>query len=136
MSLSRALIAYVATLVVFGILDAVWLGFVAKDMYRSGIGHLMLDAPDWAPAIAFYVIYIAGLVIFGVRPGLESGEWTQSLMYGALFGFFCYATYDLTNRATLKGWPMSIVFADLLYGTVASAIAVTAGFFITRAITR
>ena len=134
--MSRSLIAYVATLVVFGVLDFVWLGFVAKDMYRSGIGHLMLDTPLWPAAIAFYLIYIVGLVIFGVRAGLESGEWTQALLYGALFGFFCYATYDLTNLATLKGWPVSIVIADLAYGTVASGIAVTAGFFITRALAR
>ena len=134
--MSRSLIAYVAVLIVFGAIDFLWLGFVAKDMYRNGIGHLMLETPNWTAAAAFYLIYIAGLVLFGVWPGLETGEWSRAALYGALFGFFCYATYDLTNLATLRGWPISIVIADMIYGTVASAVAVTAAFFITRAIAR
>ncbi len=138
--MSRSLIvcalAYASTLVVFAALDFVWLGFVAKDLYRNGIGHLMLETPNWTAAVLFYLIYIAGLVFFAVLPGLDAGAWGRATLYGALFGFFCYATYDLTNLATLKGWPVAIVVADLTWGAFVSAAAATAGFFITRALAR
>ena len=134
--MSRSLIAYLSTLVVFAALDFVWLGFIAKDLYRNSIGHLMLDTPNWTPAVLFYLIYIAGLVFFAVLPGLEAGAWPRATIYAALFGFFCYATYDLTNLATLKGWPVTIVIADLAWGAFVSASAATASFFITRALVR
>ncbi len=132
--MSRSLIAYVATLVVFGIVDFIWLGFIAKDLYRNGIGHLMAETPDWGAAVLFYLLFIVGLVFFAVSPALEAGVWQRAALHGALFGFFCYATYDLTNLATLKGWPVSIVVADLLWGAFVSAVGATAGFFITRAV--
>lgn len=134
--MSRSLIAYVATLVVFAIVDFIWLGFIAKDLYRNGIGHLMADTPNWIAAVLFYLLYIGGLVYFAVTPGLDADAWQRAALQGALFGFFCYATYDLTNLATLKGWPVSIVVADLVWGAFVSTVAATAGFFITRAITR
>ena len=134
--MSRSLIAYLSTLVVFAVLDFVWLGLIAKDLYRNGIGHLMLETPNWTAALLFYLIYIAGLVFFAVLPGLEAGAWARAALYGALFGFFCYATYDLTNLATLKGWPVSIVIADLAWGAFVSAVAATASFFITRSLVR
>ena len=134
--MSRSLIAYLSTLVVFAALDFVWLGFIARDLYRNGIGHLMLDTPNWTAAVAFYLIYIAGVVFFAVVPALEAGSWTRATIHAALFGFFCYATYDLTNLATLKGWPVAIVIADLAWGAFVSAAAATASFFITRAMTR
>ena len=129
-------VAYISTLVVFAALDFVWLGFVAKDLYRNGIGHLMLETPNWTAAVLFYLIYIAGLVFFSVLPGLDANAWTRATLYGALFGFFCYATYDLTNLATLKGWPVKIVIADLAWGAFVSAAAATGSFFITRALAR
>ena len=134
--MSRSSIAYLSTLVVFAALDFVWLGFIAKDLYRSGIGHLMLDTPNWTAAVLFYLIYIAGVVFFAVLPALEAGAWTRATIHAALFGFFCYATYDLTNLATLKGWPVSIVIADLAWGAFVTAAAATASFFITRALAR
>ena len=134
--MSRNLLAYVATLIVFGIVDFIWLGFVAKDLYRSGIGHLMAESPDWVAAVLFYLVFIGGLVWFAVAPALSVGDWRNAASNGALFGFFCYATYDLTNLATLKGWPVSIVAADLSWGAFASAVGATAGFFITRAVLR
>ena len=134
--MSRSLIAYLSTLVVFAVLDFLWLGLIAKDLYRNGIGHLMLETPNWTAALLFYLIYIAGLVFFAVLPGLEAGAWVRAALYGALFGFFCYATYDLTNLATLKGWPVSIVIADLAWGAFVSAVAATASFFITRSLVR
>ena len=132
--MSRSLIAYLSTFVVFAVVDAVWLGFIAKDLYRNAIGHLMADTPNWVAAAAFYLLYVAGLVYFGVLPGLDADAWQRAALQGALFGFFCYATYDLTNLATLKGWPLSIVIADLAWGAFVSAVGATGGYFITRAV--
>ena len=134
--MSRSLVAYISTLVVFGIVDFIWLGFIAKDLYRNGIGHLMAESPNWIAAVLFYLLFIAGLVYFAVSPALDAGAWQRAALNGALFGFFCYATYDLTNYATLKGWPLSIVLADLVWGAFVSTVGATAGFFITRAFGR
>lgn len=134
--MSRALVAYVATLIVFALVDFVWLGFIAKDLYRNGIGHLMAESPNWTAAVLFYLLFIVGLVFFAVAPALEIDAWPRATLHAALFGFLAYATYDLTNLATLKGWPVSIVIADLAWGAFVSAVASTAGFFITRAIVR
>ena len=128
--------AYLSTLVTFAIVDFVWLGFVAKDLYAKGIGHLMADSPNWTAAVLFYLLFIVGLLYFAVVPALHAGSWRRATLNAALFGFFAYATYDLTNLATLKGWPVSIVLADLVWGTFVSAVASTAGFFITRALVR
>jgi uncharacterized membrane protein len=134
--MSRILIAFVATLIAFGAVDFVWLAFLAKDLYRNGIGHLMADSPNWIAAALFYLLFIAGLLYFAVLPGLAADDWMKTLVPAALFGFFCYATYDLTNWATLRDWPASIVAADLAWGTFVSAAGASAGFFITRALTR
>ena len=134
--MNRSLVAYLSTLVVFGIVDFIWLGFIAKDLYRNGIGHLMAESPNWVAAVLFYLLFIVGLVYFAVGPALEAGAWQRAALNGALFGFFCYATYDLTNYATLKGWPVAIVLADLGWGAFVSAVGATAGFFITRMIVR
>ena len=134
--MKQSLVAYVATLVVFLVVDFVWLGFVAKDLYRNGIGHLMATSPNWAAAVLFYVLFIVGLVFFAVSPALDADAWQRAALYGALFGFFCYATYDLTNLATLRDWPVSIVVADMLWGAFVSGVAATAGFFVTRAVVR
>jgi len=134
--MSRSFIAYAATLIVFAAIDFVWLGFIAKDLYRNGIGHLMADTPNWTAAVLFYLIFIGGLVYFAVAPALAADAWQRATIQAALFGFFCYATYDLTNLATLKGWPVSIVIADMIWGAFVSAAGATAGFFIARAVTR
>ena len=134
--MSRILIAFVSTLVVFAAVDFVWLALIAKDLYRNGIGHLMSESPNWTAAVLFYLLYIVGLLYFAVLPGLAADDWMKALVPAALFGFFCYATYDLTNWATLRDWPASIVAADLLWGTFVSAVGATGGFFITRAFTR
>jgi uncharacterized membrane protein len=134
--MSRILIAFVSTLVVFGAVDFFWLGFLAKDLYRNGIGHLLAENPNLVAAVLFYLLYIVGLLYFAVLPGLAADDWMKTLVPAALFGFFCYATYDLTNWATLRGWPVTIVAADLLWGTFVSSVGATAGFFITRALTR
>lgn len=124
----RALVAYVATLIAFCVGDFAWLGWIAKGFYAKGLGGLLLARPNIAAAIAFYLIYAAGVQVFCVYPALAAGSWSRASLAGALFGFFAYATYDLTNLATLKGWPLSVALVDLVWGTVLTAVAATAGF--------
>ena len=130
--MTRFAIAYAATFVVFCGLDFIWLGFVAKDYYQSQIGALLLEKPNWPVAALFYSVYIVGVLIFAVLPALDAGQWGKALLYGALFGFFAYATYDLTNLATLKGWSSGVALLDLAWGAVVTGISATAGYLITR----
>lgn len=125
-------VAYVAVAVVFAVLDAVWLGWMGPRVYRPAIAPLLMDGFRLAPAIVFYVLFVLGLVIFGVTPGFRSGQWTSALTMGALFGFFCYATYDLTNMATLKVWPLKLTLIDIAWGTVLSGTAATAAYLVAK----
>jgi uncharacterized membrane protein len=125
-------IPYLATLVVFAGIDLLWLGFVAKDFYRSQLGDLMATKLNYWAAVAFYLIYAGGIVVFAVRPALVSGVWTEAALSGALFGFIAYATYDLTNLSSLRSWPVMLTFVDLLWGTILSAAAASSTFVITR----
>lgn len=133
--MTKLLIAYFATGVVFWICDFLWLGFAAKDFYQAQIGALLRTPPNIPAAIAFYLLYVVGLVIFGTWRGLEADAWGKAALYGALFGFFAYATYDLTNFATLKGWSMSMTLVDIAWGTFVSGVAAALGCVITRAAT-
>jgi len=119
----RLLIAYVATLVSFLALDAIWLGTMAQRLYAPAIGHLMRPGFAWEPALAFYLLYVLGLVVFGVMTGLAGGRWSVAAGSCALLGLIAYATYDLTNQATLRDWPWLVTLVDLAWGTFASAIA-------------
>jgi uncharacterized membrane protein len=112
---------YAIALPVFFAIDMIWLGVVAKDFYRGQIGGLMKSDINWVAAIIFYLIFIVGLVIFIIAPALEEGSITQALIYGAVFGFITYATYDLTNLATLKDWPLKVTIVDLIWGSVLAA---------------
>jgi uncharacterized membrane protein len=98
-----------------------WLGLVAKNFYYRQIGHLMTDHVKWTAALIFYFTFIAGIIIFAVLPAVEKGSFTRAVLLGALFGFFSYATYDLTNLATLKDWPLIITVADILWGMALTA---------------
>lgn len=124
------LTAYFATGIAFLILDAIWLTQTANTLYRPLIGDMLAEKFRLAPAIAFYLIYLLGILIFAVHPALQSGRWTQALIYGALFGFFAYATYDLTNQATLKTWSTLVTLADLAWGTTVTASSAVAGYFV------
>ena len=124
------LVAYAATLAVFLLGDFVWLGTVALSFYRSRLGALLLDKPNLATAAGFYVLFAIGIVIFAVTPALRASSWTQAAIYGALFGFFSYATYDLTNLATIRGWSAEVSIADLIWGTAITAVSATAGYFV------
>ena len=126
-SQTRYLTTYAAVLVVMLALDMLWLGLVAKDLYQEGIGHLMADKPGIAAAVAFYLVYAAGLIVFVVAPNADEPRWGRTQLMGALFGLCAYATYDLSNLATLKAWPVGLTFIDMCWGTVISMLAAGAG---------
>ena len=114
----KTLFVYLITVPIFFIIDLAWLGVVAKGFYQKHLGYLMRPQINWAAAILFYLLFIIGIVFFAVRPALESQSPMRALVYGAMFGFFTYATYDLTNLATVKDWPVIVTAIDLVWGTV------------------
>ena len=125
----RWIFAYLGAAVVFAGLDATWLTLTSATLYRPVLGQIMLTSVRMVPAVAFYLVYLLGAVIFAVAPALEKGSWRAATLRGALFGFFAYATYDLTNQATLAVWATKITVLDLMWGTVVTACGATAGYF-------
>jgi len=121
---------YLIALPVFLGIDMIWLSLVAKGFYSKQIGFLMKTNINWAAAIIFYLLFIVGLVLFVITPALDKNSWLQALLLGALFGLITYATYDLTNLATLKDWPLLVTFVDLLWGTVLAASVSIITYFI------
>lgn len=121
---------YAIALPVFFAIDMIWLGLVAKDFYRTQIGALMKPEVNWAAAIVFYLIFIAGLVVFVISPAVEKASWKHALLFGALFGLVCYATYDLTNLAVAKDWPLLVTIVDMIWGTVLAASVSIVTYFI------
>jgi uncharacterized membrane protein len=120
---------YAIALPIFFAIDMIWLGVVAKNFYRAQIGTLMKSDVNWIAAVIFYLIFIAGLIIFVINPAIEKDSWTHALLFGALFGFVCYATYDLTNLAVAKDWPLLVTIVDLIWGAVlASSVSVITYF--------
>ncbi|WP_028577061.1 DUF2177 family protein [Desulfomicrobium escambiense] len=109
---------YLATIPVFFAIDMLWLGVLARSFYQTSLRHLLSPEVNWPAAFVFYFIYIAGILLFAVRPGLEAQSLGRACLWGALFGFFTYATYDLTNLATLRDWPLKVVLVDIAWGTV------------------
>jgi uncharacterized membrane protein len=118
LGVGRAIGTYAITLVIFFAIDLVWLGVVAKNFYRQHIGHLLSADVTWPAALLFYAIYIGGIVLFAIKPAFETGGAARALAYGAAFGFVAYATYDLTNQATMRDWPVLVTVVDLAWGTV------------------
>ena len=121
---------YFLTIPVFFAIDMIWLGFVARGLYRNNLGHLLRPDVNWPAALIFYLLYIVGILIFATLPALEKNSLRQSIVLGGLFGFFAYATYDLTNLATLQGWPIKIVLVDIIWGVVLTAAVSAASFLI------
>lgn len=121
---------YIMALIVFLIIDAFWLGFIAKNLYQKGIGHLMAAKPNFVAAAIFYVIFLAGLVYFVIAPGIEANNVQQVMLAGALFGAITYGTYDLTNLATLKSWPINITIIDIIWGTFLATFVSTVTFYL------
>lgn len=112
---------YVVTVPIFFAIDLLWLGVVAKPLYQKHLGGILAAQVNWKAAAAFYLIYIAGILIFAVMPALEKESAGRAIIWGLLFGFFTYATYDLTNMATLPRWPLAIALVDIAWGMVLCA---------------
>jgi len=127
-NLSAYLLGYAAAAVVMLGLDAIWLTLTANALYRPLIGDLMLDGFRLAPAAAFYVLYLCGILIFAIHPALGTGRWTTALVSGAALGVIAFGTYDLTNQATLKTWPVVLTLADMAWGCLITATSATAGY--------
>ena len=125
---------YAIALPVFFAIDMLWLGLIAKDFYRAQIGTLLKSDVNWTAAIIFYLIFIAGLVVFVISPAMEKGSWAYAILLGALFGFVCYATYDLTNLAVAKDWPLLVTVVDLAWGAVLAASVSTITYLIANKI--
>lgn len=117
---------------VMGVLDAIWLTLVANRFYKSQLGNLLLEKPNMVAAILFYVIYVIGTVVFVINPALEKGSIGYAIGAGAFFGFVAYATYDLTNLATLKGFPAKLVVVDLIWGALLTATVATVTYLVVR----
>ena len=124
-------VGYIAALVTLAVLDAVWLGLVSREFYKARLGQLLLEQPNWYAAILFYLIHALAIVVFAVP---LAGSWISAVLYGALFGFCAYAVYDLTNLATLRGWPLTVSLVDLAWGAVVTAAAAAAAFLAMRSI--
>ncbi|MFM2357681.1 MAG: hypothetical protein RJA61_418 [Candidatus Parcubacteria bacterium] len=121
---------YAIALPVFFAIDLLWIGFIAKGFYAKQIGSLLKSDVNWTAAILFYLLFIFGLVLFVITPAIEKNSWTHALLFGALFGLVCYATYDLTNLALAKDWPVLVTIVDLIWGAVLSASVSVITYFI------
>jgi uncharacterized membrane protein len=123
----QLVVAYLAAAVTMFIVDIVWLGVIATSFYRDQLGPLMADQINWTAGLAFYALYILGLVIFVIQPAINAGSVKQALAYGLLFGLVAYGTYDLTNLATMKGFPWKLALVDMSWGAVLTAITAAVG---------
>ncbi len=125
--MSKLLAAYITTLLTMVLIDLVWLGVIARPWYLQGIGHLMAERPNVPVAVLFYAVFALGLMVFAVAPQSSVPGWRASAAAAAMFGFFCYATYDLTNLATLKDWPVWLAALDMAWGVFVSVASAVAG---------
>jgi uncharacterized membrane protein len=132
MSLPKLIICYLLTTIVFFILDMLWLGLIAKDLYNKYLINFLNDKVNWTAAILFYLLFIIGIFYFCILPAIEKDSISKAIIGGAFFGIITYATYDLTNLATLKNWPLPIVFIDIIWGMFLTMIVSVSGFFITK----
>lgn len=125
---------YLITLPVFLAIDFVWLTFIANKFYSKYLGYLMTDKVNFAAAGIFYLLFVVGLVVFAIVPALQKNSWTEALLLGALLGLVSYATYDLTNLATIKDWPLLVTIIDLIWGTVLGASVSVISYFVSSRI--
>ncbi|MEM6661306.1 MAG: DUF2177 family protein [Pseudomonadota bacterium] len=124
------LISYVAALVLFILIDLIWIKTVMRPIFERSIGSIMLPDPHMGAALAFFVLYQAGLLYFAVIPAVEAEAWTTAAVHGALLGIIAYGTYETTNLATIKGWTMRMAFVDVAWGSTLSALISTVAFFV------
>lgn len=132
MSFTQLFFSYLLTTVVFFAIDMLWLGLIAKNLYRRYLGSFLSDTVNWTAAIIFYLLFIAGIFYFAILPAVEKNSLGKALLSGALLGFLAYATYDLTNLATLKNWPLPIVLIDMAWGAVLTGLVSMAGYHIVK----
>ena len=123
---------YLSMLVCFFAVDLLWLGVAARGFYQKQLGFLLRPSPNWTVAILFYLIYITGILVFVVSPALQAESWRKALFLGAFFGFVTYATYDLTNQATVKGWPWIVSVVDMCWGTILCSTVAICGYLAGR----
>ncbi len=123
---------YLVTIPVFFAIDLLWLGVLAGGFYRSQLGFILSPQVNWVAAIAFYLLYIAGILIFAVRPAIHANSRQQAAIFGALFGLFTYGTYDLTNLATIENWPLAVVVVDMVWGMCLCALVSILSFAAAR----
>lgn len=128
----EAIKTYLTALAVFCIIDILWLVVVAKKMYQQELGYLMGDKPNWAAAVLFYLIFMIGLVFFVIHPAMDKNSWFYALAAGMFFGLVTYSTYDLTNLATIKDWPVKITIIDLVWGSTLGGLVSTITYFILK----
>jgi uncharacterized membrane protein len=126
-------VAYLGAATAFLLIDLIWLGKVAKTLYRSRLAPLLRERFPFGAAAIFYLIYVIGVVVFALAPALESGSWLVAAWRGALFGFFAYGTYDMTNYITLKHWPLSVTAMDIAWGTLLTGTASVCGYLTAHA---
>jgi uncharacterized membrane protein len=134
--MARFLAAWLGAGVIVAVMDTIWLTVTNAALYRPVLGRVLIEGFRPVPAILFYALYLTGIVIFAVAPAIQAGRWWRSSIMGALFGLFCYATYDLTNQATLIVWATKITLLDLAWGTVLTATGATAGYFASKLVSR
>jgi uncharacterized membrane protein len=132
MPVKRFLLVYAITLPIFFGIDIVWLGIVARDFYPRYLGHLLAGQVQWTPAVVFYLLYIAGIVFFAVKPAIEAGSARRALINGAFLGLVAYATYDLTNQATMRAWPLIVTVVDLMWGTALTGTVAVVSYLVSR----
>lgn len=123
---------YLMTIPIFFFFDMIWLGYIAKNFYRQNLAFILSPEVNWPAAAAFYLIYIAGILFFAVAPALERASLMRAMIWGSLYGFFTYATYDLTNMALIKGWPLKVVLVDIFWGIALCAVVSMLSFGVAR----
>ena len=132
MSAREFVITYLLMAILFLALDLFWLGLIAKNFYQKHLGRFFSDKVNWTAAIIFYFLFVIGTMIFAVYPGVAQDSLMRAMMFGVLFGLFTYATYDMTNLATLKDWPVPIVIVDIIWGMVLCGAISGVGFGVAK----
>ena len=134
MGLLKTLILYFSTAVVFFAIDLIWLGLMNSRFYKPQLVGLMSDKVTWLPAILFYLLFVVGVVLLVVLPAIEHGSWLSAMLLGGLLGMIAYGTYDLTNLASIKNWPIMVTIVDIVWGTILAATVATISYFIAKAL--
>jgi len=133
--ITKYIVAYIATGISFLLIDSIWLKNAYEKLYKPEIGEILYDGGfRMGPAIAFYFLYILGIMIFAVGPALNDGKWQTALLWGSLLGFFCYMTYDMTSLAVLKQWTLKVTIADMIWGTILTGGSALGGYLLTTLI--